>query len=101
MRKKEFTWSRRTSFEPVSAAILCPSSMNSRFLSRAIKSFALFSLASLSAFAFEGKVDMTMTTKKSEKPMPISYFIKGDHLRVEVAVPDRKHGTEGMTMAMI
>jgi len=52
------------------------------------------------ALAFEGKVSMTMSTS-GENTMPMTYFLKGTHMRIEMAIPPDKHNKDGGTFATI
>ncbi|MFT3783496.1 MAG: DUF4412 domain-containing protein [Nibricoccus sp.] len=46
------------------------------------------------ASAFEGKVDMQMTGGKNDTPMPMTYYIKGAHMRVEMAGQSSKRNKD-------
>jgi hypothetical protein len=52
-----------------------------------------------SALAFEGKVAMTMTS--ADGSMPMTYFIKGTHMRIEMAIPPDKHNKDGIIIPTI
>ena len=53
------------------------------------------------ASAFEGKVEMKMTSSSGTGDMPLTYFLKGTHMRIEMAVPPDKHNKNGGTFATI
>jgi len=53
------------------------------------------------ALAFEGKVDMKMTSSRGDNTMPMTYFIKGSHMRTEMSVPPDKENKNGGTFATI
>ncbi|MGC4072436.1 MAG: DUF4412 domain-containing protein [Nibricoccus sp.] len=58
-------------------------------------------LSAVSASAFEGKVDMTMTSgPKDKEPQAISYRIKGEKIRMEMTAPSsgkkKKKGDDAM-----
>src|SRR5574339_546607 len=63
-------------------------------LLRLLLTSAVLLPAALSAASFEGKVSFRMTSGR-DKPMDITYNIKGDKIRMEV--PDQK-GVGGMIM---
>ena len=65
-----------------------------------IKAFALLlTVSAATVFAFEGQVDMQMTTENG-KTMPFTYQIKGSQLRIDMAMTDAKKG-KSMTMSTI
>jgi hypothetical protein len=53
------------------------------------------------ALAFEGKVAMTMSSASGDGSMPMTYFLKGTHMRIEMAIPPDKHNPNGSTFATI
>lgn len=53
------------------------------------------------ASAFEGKIEMKMTSSQSKEEMPTTYFLKGTHMRMEMATPPDKHNKEGGKFAVI
>lgn len=59
----------------------------------------------LTAIAFEGRVDFTMTTAKQRDnqsaPMNFTYFLKGTRMRTEFTVPPDKRGRGTGTFASI
>jgi hypothetical protein len=66
-----------------------------RFASACILAVATATISS----AFEGKVEMTMTSSGSA--MPMTYFIKGTHMRIEMAVPPDKNNKDGSTFVSL
>jgi hypothetical protein len=61
----------------------------------------LAAVTAITAFAFEGKIDMKMTTGKKDAEMPITYYVKGTHLRMEMVPPPDKKGRSPGTFTMI
>jgi hypothetical protein len=53
------------------------------------------------ALAFEGKVAMTMTSASADGSMPMTYFLKDTHMRIETAIPPDKNNPNGVTSATI
>jgi len=53
------------------------------------------------ALAFEGKVQMTMTSSTAEGVVPMTYYVKGTNMRIEMATPPDKHNKDGGTFATI
>jgi len=47
------------------------------------------------ASAFEGKVDMTMTSSTADGVMPMTYYVKGTNMRIEMATPPDKNNKSG------
>jgi hypothetical protein len=68
-----------------------------RFASACILAFATAATAS----AFEGKVEMKMTSSRGEGDMPMTYFLKGKHMRIEMQAPPDKHNKNGGTFSSI
>ncbi len=68
-------------------------------LRRLFVGLTLAVVAAASAAAFEGKVNMKMTSGKDT--MPMTYYIKDTKMRVEFAVPADKKGSSGTTMASV
>jgi hypothetical protein len=52
------------------------------------------------ASAFEGRVELTMTSSDSNS-LPITYFLKGAHMRTEMVVPADKDNKNGTTMVSL
>jgi hypothetical protein len=53
------------------------------------------------ASAFEGKVEMTMTSSRGDGTMPMTYYLKGTNMRIEMTTPPDKHNKNGGTFASI
>jgi hypothetical protein len=68
-----------------------------RLASVCIFAVALASIAS----AFEGKVEMKMTSARGERDMPITYFMKGTRMRTEMVAPPDKKGRPSGSFASI
>ena len=52
------------------------------------------------ASAFEGRVELTMTSSDSGS-LPVTYFLKGTHMRTEMVVPADKDNKNGSTMVSL
>lgn len=63
------------------------------FLSRGFKFAAALLLGAAGLLAFEGQIDMQMTTKKSNEPTTIHYFVKGKLIRTEMLMDEHKKKT--------
>lgn len=72
--------------------------MIARIVRSGIACIALVTTA-VTAFAFEGRVDMKMISGRDKKEMPVTYYIKGTHMRTEMTVGDKQG--EGGTFATI
>jgi hypothetical protein len=53
------------------------------------------------ASAFEGKVEMKMTSSEAKGETPMTYYMKGTHMRMETVVPPDKHNKKGGTFVAI
>lgn len=68
---------------------------------RLVSACILAVITSTLASAFEGKVEMKMTSSRGQGDMPMTYFLKGTLMRVELQMPPDKRNTRGGTYASI